>query len=151
MSFEELMVKYTLPVLAMGAIVMVLVGFIKIFTKMIAKKEKEDSKLAKVMSYLYVLLAVIATVGVDFAYHAIFKLPYEAIPMVEESLSIFACSQALYPLYRDYGGRFLLLKFVSLFKGKSSEADKVLEIIEKVMPLTTKQKETLKDNFKKDL
>ena len=39
MSFEEIMTKYGLPVVCMSLIVMILVGLIKIFTKVIPTKK----------------------------------------------------------------------------------------------------------------
>ena len=153
MSFEEIMTKYGLPVVCMSLIVMILVGLIKIFTKVIptkkAQEKGESSKLTKIMSYLYLVITLVLSIGVTCAYVKIFNLEFSFIVIFKYSCSVFGCSQALYPIYRDYGGRFLLQKFIGLFKGKNKEIDDIIEVIEKTLVLTDTQKEKIKDDLAK--
>ena len=144
MTFEEILTKYALPVVVMAVIVMVLIGIIKIFTKMLPGK---DSKLAKVMSYVYVLMVPLFSFGIVCAYYAIFKMPFDWLEIVKYSAAVWSCSQALYPIYRDLGGRTLLTKLLAAFKGKSAKADEIVALIEEVMVLTTNQKEAIKEKL----
>lgn len=147
MNFQEIMAKYSPAVICMALIVMILVGIVKIFTKMIAKKKNAASKLAKIASYLYLVFALVLAAGVVSGYHFIFKLEFDISVMATEFTCVFGCTQILYPVYRDFGGRFLFLKVLSLFKGKSKKADDIISIIEKVLPLTENQKHVLSEKL----
>ena len=55
----------------------------------------------------------------------------------------------MYPIYRDYGGRYLLVKFLNLFKHKNKDLDKIIDSIEKVLVLTDSQIEEIKKELGK--
>lgn len=141
---DEILLKYALPTVIMAIVVMVLVGFVKIFTKMLPHAE---SKLKKVASYFYVILTAICSVGVTFAYCAIFKLGFDLMYIVKTAVSVYGCSQVLYPIYRDYGGRYIFNKIIGLFKGKSKQTDLIISAIEKVVLLTEDQKQKITNNL----
>jgi hypothetical protein len=144
MTFEELVAKYALPVIVMALVVMVIIGIVKIFTKMLPP---ENSKVSKVMSYIYVILVPILSFGVVCAYTAILKIQFEWLTIFKQTAAVWSSTQALYPIYRDLGGRALLLKVLSLFKGKDKKADEVITAIEKVLVLTSSQKEAIKEKL----
>ena len=148
MTFEEVLSKYALPIVLMALIVMVLIGIIKIFTKVIPNKNANDEKKAKfskIMSHMYVILVPLFSAGVVCAYHGIFHLDFSDWKLLLGNFSaVWSCTQLLYPIYRDLGGRALFVKVLSLFKGKSAKADEMIELIESVMVLTAAQKEAIK-------
>lgn len=148
MTFEEILQKFALPIVVMALIVMVLIGIIKIFTKILPD---DNSKLKKVMSYIYVVMVPLFSFGVVCAYFGIFHLEFNWINIAKYSSTVWGCSQLLYPIYRDLGGRTLLLKVLNLFKGKSSKVDEIITLIETVIVLTTKQKEAVKEVLEKKI
>lgn len=163
MEFDQILSQYALPVILMAMIVMALVGFIKIFTKMIPNKKANEtgneSKLSKVMSYFYVLFSVALTIGVVCIYYHCFLpevVDNRFLEIAKTSAAVFACTQALYPIYRDYGGRFILNKVLEVCKklfrkNKNTKAEEIINIIEQVLVLTDTQKSKIEDQLNEKL
>lgn len=133
--------------LIIAFIAMCLVGFVKIFTKMI--KKNADEKFKKIMSKVYIILSLVFSFIGVIIYFLIIKEKLWTFKFTKDVVLVYGAIQALYPIYRNYGGRTLLLKIISLFKGKSKDesVDKVLDIITSVISITDKQLEELKDKL----
>lgn len=146
MTFEDILAKNVAPVVAMACIVMFVIGIIKIFTKMIIKENK--TKLKEIFSNLYILFAVAFSFGLACLYFGCIVKAFDWLQVCKYTAETYACTQALYPIYRDYGGRYLLIKFLGLFKHKNKDLDQILDAIETVLVLTDNQKEQIKDKLK---
>ena len=142
MSFDEILLNHVTPVVAMACMAMFIIGVIKIFTTMLIKEKNE--KLKKVFSNLYIVISIVVSVGLSCGYFALIVNHFDWLMVVKYTAETYACTQALYPIYRDYGGRFLLLKFLSLFKHKDKNLDNIIDSIEKVLVLTENQKDLIK-------
>lgn len=160
MTFEEILAQYALPVVIMAAIVMAVLGVLKIFTKVMPKNKtpktigeaEGEPKVKTVMGHLYVIIAPALSFGVVCAYFAIFHLDFDWSEIGKQSSLVWGCTQALYPLYRDLGVRSFCKKFISavgsVFKGKDRRLDKIVAMIDTVIPLSDKQKDAIKDKLK---
>ena len=147
MTFEEILLNNVTPVVIMAFITMTVVGIIKIFTKMLAKDKHE--KLKKVFSNLYIVISIFVAFGLSCGYFALVAKQFDWVNTVKYGAETYACTQALYPIYRDYGGRYLLVKFLNLFKHKNKDLDKIIDSIEKVLVLTDSQIEEIKKELGK--
>lgn len=148
MEFEVLL-QYSLPIIVMAAIVMVLVGIIKVFIK---------PKITNVwLSRMYFFLAVLFSVGVVTLYYVVIlkTAPFADFKFFTETGAVIGATQILYPLYRKYGGRKFLLWFAGLFKGINKDVDKIIEIVEKVINenvvLIDKQKDKIHNALEESL
>lgn len=142
MGFAELVSKYALPSIVMALIVMTIIGIVKVFTKVLKKQVSDKYKAW--MGKLYLLLSLVLSFGVVAAYNGIFKIEFIAWTYLKDSAVVYSCTQALYSIYENVGGRTLLLKIFSLFKGKNKEIDTLLSAIEEIVILTDGQREELK-------
>lgn len=145
MEMVEVFGKYALATVIMAMIVMISVGIVKIFTKVIVKNPTE--KYTKIMSKVYLLLALVFSALAVLVYYLIFKYNLVSWNFAKDIAFVYSCTQAIYPLYEKYGGRTLFLKFISLFKGKNKDADDLISIIEGIVMLTDEQKEKLKEKL----
>lgn len=146
MEVVEVFGKYALASIVMALIVMIIIGVVKIFTKVLYKGESSDKR-TKLLSKIYLLLAlVLSGVVVEF-YYLFFKIGFNFMSYCKDIALVYSCTQALYPIYRKYGGRTLFLKIISMFKGKNKDVDKVINIIEGIVMLTDEQKEALKEKL----
>lgn len=126
MEFSQLL-NYSLPILVMAAIVMVLVGMVKVFIK---------PKIVNTwLSRLYFFLAVLFSVGVVALYYCLILKtpPFVSFKFFTEAGTVMGATQVLYPLYRKYGGRKVFLWFLGLLKGQNVDLDEIIEIVEKVL------------------
>lgn len=133
--------------LVIALIVMCVVGIIKIFTKMIKKNPTE--RFNKIMAKVYVVLSLIFSFIGVIIYFIIIKNKLWTFRFTKDVVLVYSAVQALYPIYRNYGGRAILLKVIGLFKGKSKNdsVDNVLDIIASVVSVTDKQLEEIKDKL----
>jgi len=102
---NELLALYGLPTLVCGCIVMVLIGLLKIATKKTGNER---------IVQFYPLFAIIASMICCGGYLFIFNKPFELVSYLTMVSAVYACSQALYPLYENYGGRKLFLALLAL-------------------------------------
>lgn len=121
------MLQHTLPVIVMAAIVMILVGIVKMFIK--------PKIINTWFSRLYFFLAVVFSFGaVAFYYGVILKIaPFIDIQFFTDVGSTIGATQILYPLYRKYGGRKTFLWLIELFKGQNVDLDTIIEYIEQII------------------
>ena len=153
MEFQEILNTYGYPALAIAGAVMVVIGFIKLFTKVIPTRK---SKVAQVFSYLYVAMALALSYVGCWAYLLYLKpllgmeaAPFDLIETIKMAVAVFSLTQVIYPIYRDYGGRFILTKTARIFKSRRKKNEEVISAVEKVLLLTDKQKENLKSELNK--
>lgn len=146
MELVEVFGKYALVSIVLAIIVMTIIGVVKLFTKVFYKGEATEKR-TKILSKVYLLLAlVLSAISVEL-YYLFFKISFEFTSYLRDLALVYSCTQALYPIYRKYGGRTLFLKIITLMKGKNSKVDKVINIIEEIVMLTDEQKEELKNKL----
>ena len=124
MTFEEILLTNVTPVVVIALITMVIVGVIKIFTKMLAKDKHE--KLKKVFSNLYIVISIIIAFALSCGYFCLVVKHFDVVNAVKYGAEAYACTQALYPIYRDYGGRYLLVKGSRGSKKSTTAAMKII-------------------------
>lgn len=119
--------QYSVPATVMAAIVMFLVGIVKLFVK--------DKYQSPWLSRLYFGLAIAFAFGVVAVQYAlILKAPaFIGFVFYRDVASVVGLTQILYPIYRKYGGRKLFLAIVRLLKGKNADLDLIIAEVEKIL------------------
>lgn len=123
MDFAEIMTKYALPIIVMAIAVNIIVGIVKSFIK--------PKRTGEWMSRLYIGLAFVGSVlcvmvyNLAIAHEAVFK----TWAFWKDSLLVYSCSQAIYQIYRKFGGRTLLLKIIEACRGKNKNLDEILKAV----------------------
>lgn len=155
----ELIMKNGLPTVVMALIAMTLVGFVKIFTKGIVVKKEHSENATKWLAKLYLLLALVFSMGVAMLYYAfILKADFISFECAKCGLVVFTVTSPLYQIYKQFGGRKLLVAITSLilklFKGKNKKADEIIDIVMSILGddapyLTDVQKEAIKADLEK--
>lgn len=155
----ELILKNGLPTVTMALIVMVLVGVVKIFTKGVVKEKERTENGKKWLARLYLFLALVFSVGVAmFYFGVILKVDCISFACLKSGLLVFTITSPLYQIYKQFGGRKLLVGIASvllkLFKGKNKDVDAIIDTImnilgEDIPYLTEAQKETIKADLEK--
>lgn len=149
LQITELILKHGLPIVIMALIVMCLVGFVKIFTKGIVNKKQYSEKAQKWLSKLYLALALVFSFAVVICYRwLLLKVSPWTLGMVKDAGIVWTVTSPLYQLYKQFGGRKLLVAVVSglqkLFKGKNKDTDEILAIVMSVLsqdaPLLTEDR-----------
>ena len=130
----ELILKHGLPCVIMAVIVMILVGIVKIFTKGITVDKCDSEKKKKWFSRLYLFLALVFSFGEVLFYHGVIaKIPLWGIDTIKNTAVVWTLTAPLYQIYKQFGGRKLLVwftgKILSLFKGKDNKIDAIIETI----------------------
>lgn len=157
MEITELIIKYGLPFVVIALIVMCLVGFVKIFTKGIVNVKVVSERKKKWFAKMYMGLALIFSyVGVLIYYAAILKVNCWTMEAVRDAGIVWTITSPIYELYKQFGGRKLLVAVVSaikkLFKGKNKNVDDILTIVMGVLDkeaplLTDAQKEAIQNSL----
>lgn len=156
-GITELILKHGLPIVIMSLIVMCIVGVVKIFTKGIVNKKVVTDKQKKWLAKLYIGLSLLLSyITILIYYAAILKQNCWSATAVRDAGIVWTVTSPLYQLYKQFGGRKLLVLVVkavqSKFKGKNDSISDLLEvvmgIIEEDAPLLTDaQKETIQSNL----
>jgi hypothetical protein len=157
----DLVLKYGLPIVVMALIVMILVGIVKIFTKGIVNKKEHSEKVKKWLSKLYLALSLVFSYIVVLLYYwLILKENCWTMAALRDTGIVWTVTSPLYQIYKQFGGRKLLVAVVSsiqkLFKGKDKNVDDLLNIVMSVLEndaplLTDAQKETIQSELKEKL
>lgn len=157
----ELILKHGLPAVIMALIVMILVGIVKIFTKGVVNRKQVSENKKKWLARLYLLISGVLSVGVVMLYYAlILKADAWSWAAAKDALLVFTLTPSLYQLYKQFGGRKLLVTIVSalqkLFKGKDARVEKILNVVMQVLDsdvplLTEAQKEAIQIDLKSQL
>lgn len=153
----ELVLKNGLVVVIMALIVMTLVGIVKIFTKGVVERKLVTETQKSWLSKLYLFLALVFSFVVVILYHwLILKVSPWTLTMVQESGKVWVVTTPLYQIYKQFGGRQLLVAiaklFAKAFKGKNKDVDSFIELVMIVLEqdapyLTDAQKETIKNDL----
>lgn len=137
-QFAELILKHGLPIVVMALIVMTLVGIVKIFTKGVVKEKDYSEKTKKWLAKLYLLLALVFSYGIVLLYYAIIlKENCWSLEAVRDAGIVWTVTSPLYQIYKQFGGRKLLVAVVSAFqkafKGKNANVDEILALVMNVL------------------
>ncbi len=161
MEITDLILKYGLPFVTIALIVVCLVGIVKIFTKGIVNKKEVSETRKKWYSKMYMGLALVFSyVCMLIYYAAILKVNCWTMEAVRDAGIVWAITSPIYELYKQFGGRKLLVAFVSaiqkLFKGKNENVDDVLNIVmtilnEEAPLLTDAQKEAIENRLNESI
>lgn len=156
----ELIVKFGIPFVTMALIVVCLIGVVKIFTKGILNVKEVSETKKKWFSRMYLGLAMILSVIVTcFYYGVILKADWWSWAAAKDSIVVFTITSPLYEIYKQFGGRKLLIAFCGavkkLFSG-NKKAEQILTVVmsvlEKDAPLLTEdQKQAIVTDLTNDL
>lgn len=158
MELTELIIRYGLPFVTIALIVVCLVGIVKIFTKGIVNKKQVSETRKKWYAKMYMGLALVFSYGLVLAYYGlILKQNIWSIEPLRDAGIVWTITSPIYELYKQFGGRKLLILFVAsvqkLFKGQDKTQEFlaiVMEVLEFDAPLLTEaQKETIQNDLTK--
>lgn len=156
-AIVDLVLKNGLACMVMALIVMTLVGIVKIFTKGVVEKKVVTDNQKKWLAKLYLGLALVFSFVVNIFYRwLIIDAPVWTLGLIRDAGLTWTATAPLYQLYKQFGGRRLLIAVTALlaevFKGKNKNADEIIDVImailEKDAPLLTDvQKEAIKNDL----
>lgn len=156
-AIVELVLKNGLSCVVMALIVMTLVGIVKVFTKGVIEEKVVTESKKKWLAKLYLALALVFSFVVNIFYRwIIIDAPVWTLGLVRDAGITWTATAPLYQLYKQFGGRKLLVTVTALlsqvFKGKNKNVDSVIEIIMEVLDkdapyLTITEKEKIKSDL----
>ena len=153
----DLILKNGVAPVVMALIVMILVGIVKIFTKGVVNKKVVSERAQKWLPKLYLFLALILSGCIVLFYRAVI-LQADLIQWgtLKDIGLTWTLTQPLYQIYKQFGGRKVLVWFatfcLNLFKGKNKDLDETIDMIMKIIEdsaplLTDSQKENIKNGL----